>query len=205
MRQVLTILALLISTISQAEDVDITKFCLDKFCLGDSAAKHGGFKSFKTYNDVTPLSYRVRPVKAPHIPVCGSNPEFFMVLPVGQNPNAKSFFYITLAPFPEHLAEGVDNYYRVIGITTRFPKVSNADLDAIADKVFTRAGAKIQTDPMGGFISGSIRLSTYVMDQYLGKNTSAVSLQNHGIMGFNSKYKDSIAQQTGCLNESPLL
>lgn len=115
----------------------ISKFCFDKFCLGDPALKFGGIKSFKAYNF---LFKTVKPL--PTLPVPNCDNKIFHVLLSGQNPKSPKYYEVTLASYPEYLKNGVDSYYRIQMVRAVYPRIAQEDTKPLAKKIFDRAGVE---------------------------------------------------------------
>ena len=188
-----------------AKEIDVSKFCVDKFCLGDPASKFGGIVSFK------------KGFGGFDFPVPDCKSRKFEAFHIDQNPKAETFIQVTFSSFPKHLGEGRDSYYRISKIDVRFPEVSSSDYQELVSKIFSRTGVKPERKgdramflglrwraPKGSEFGG-----IPVSDVDLGAGSrSAFSLELKESLLFNPGGKSSAAiraDQQGCTNKPPSL
>lgn len=208
---VLFILVSFQSTLSVA-NVDVNKFCIDRFCLGDSILKHGGVASIKT-SDSAPLK-----LKFPSCTMYFGGEVTFGRQDVKQTPR----FYVVIEPFTEYLSKGLESYYRIIQITAVYSKVSNSDSAGIYETILKRANvapSKIQDnskilvwsslpkdrpfqlegrDIVGFPLANDIDVSLRVDEE-----SARISLFR-GFAGFANK-SEAYKNQPGCTNVAPKL
>lgn len=191
-------------TTVMAKEIDVSKLCVDKFCLGDPASKFGGIASFK------------KGFGAFDFPVPDCKSRTFEAYHADQNPKAQTFIQVNFSSFPKYLGEGRDSYYRISEITVRFPEVSSSDYEALINKVFSRAGVKPERKgdrltflglqwsvPKGSEVGG---IPVLGVDLWAGsRNGFSLELKERS---FNPGGKAPFtvrADQQGCTNKAPSL
>lgn len=137
MKSVLGILsALCVSTsVFAKQNIDVNKLCLDNYCIGDPASKHGGVRGMKaSFFPETPLQFTM--------PSCTMVDKGWLI-PPAKNLKNNSVISIVYEPFPEYSREGVDSYYRIVRIKSVYTRIGNDDLKTIYKNILERANIKV--------------------------------------------------------------
>ena len=209
MRKIITVIIIaMFSNASHAGETDLSKFCLGKYCLGEPLSKYRPLDTIaiEAYNSQL---HRIDFLKS--VPALSCKPYSFELVPGGENPFGKSYTTVIFTQVPGHLKEGTGSYYRVVGITARFPKIGNQELNSLVKKVFDRAGAVIETGPLGrtqwtnpNDKNQRVLMHTFSLNPDVTADMSVLVLeQDIDAFSPSSGYLKDIASQPGCKNPVP--
>lgn len=186
-------------TSANGKEVNISNFCVDKFCLGDPASKFGGIASLKNYG-TPPFKFTIPDCQGTKIGVITKD----------QYPRSASFIWITLSSYPKYLGDGVDSYYRISEITVKFPEVSSSDYHQLINKIFSRAGVEGERQGDRLMFLG-LRWRAPKGAKFADVPFYGVSLGTVSMDGFSLRLDEDISSyqfrrdQKGCTNKPPNL
>ena len=186
---------LLLAVLSSSTFAASLDYCLGDACLGDPLSKHLNKKP-RFINSID--RKKTTPILPDcHAPVIGANQAYF----VGE---VSAPDRIKFSPDPAYIGKPADEYFRLTEVRTHYPKISETDVKALAEKIISRAGNEISLKKMNNIESyvASGRLkngdSVYIV---IGAERATFELKDNS----DRFSKKSFDAQPGCLNTAPNL
>lgn len=196
--------------------VDIDKFCLGEFCLGDSASKFGGLKKFKEFPLGAPFSMlnnmKLKTIAPPKVPDCDNESIHAILANQNIKKDSKGYIRVKFSGFPEYAANGVDEYFRISEIYANFLPISDEAQKQLPGNVFGRAGASGKEVVINSMYPNSPQYKFKPSRLFGGIPVHSIDLRvfdtlAHLQLNFGNHYNYTklLKNQSGCLNSAPKL
>jgi len=190
-------------------NIDVSKFCVKNFCIGDPLGKLGGINKVRGYTFVVPdkATPQMHITRAPKLKKPDCEGKQYDVLPYGEDVTKDTYIVARIMAFPGFLDRDINEYYRVSALWVSYKRISGESQEKLNQEIFGRAGIAGERGPLGGSLHTPLTATTNFGGLKLGSiEVSAQETYLYLIASFDTGFFSSVyKEQIGCTSAAPKL